>query len=164
MAPKKPYRTAPCPKCSNPMEYRSHMCRKCSNKIKAQNHRLSPESKAKIGRSGEQNAMWLGDKASKAAGNKRARRLFPCIKGKQRHHKDGNPLNNNPSNIIIVTPKEHLQTDGRLNRLIEISKKRTKPETKLCPQCKGQKTSRSKLCQACSKKNRDSKGRFVLCT
>jgi hypothetical protein len=39
--------------------------------------------------------------------------MFPCPKGKERHHIDGNPLNNSPENILLVTRKEHMMADGR---------------------------------------------------
>jgi len=54
----------------------------------------------------------------KATGNSRARSWFPdaqceiCGKQKaQRHHKDGNPLNNNPTNISMLCPKHHVYAD-----------------------------------------------------
>jgi hypothetical protein len=56
---------------------------------------------------GERNHEWKGDKAKPKSGRERARNMFPCPQGKQRHHIDGNPLNNIPENIMFVTPKEH---------------------------------------------------------
>jgi hypothetical protein len=41
------------------------------------------------------------------AGRKRAMRRFPCPKGFDRHHVDGNPLNNNPNNIQILVHEKH---------------------------------------------------------
>lgn len=61
--------------------------------------------------------MWdrrfLGDKAKPQSGRARAERLYECPKGMERHHIDGNPLNNSPENIMIVTVKEHRTLDGR---------------------------------------------------
>lgn len=53
------------------------------------------------------------------AGRQRARYIFPESKpcevcGKpnsQRHHKDGNPCNNRPSNIQRLCPKHHIHAD-----------------------------------------------------
>lgn len=68
---------------------------------------------------GEDSHNWRGDDVSIAAGRKRAQRLFklgPCSKcgaePSQRHHKDKDPLNNNPDNIEILCPKCHLDADG----------------------------------------------------
>lgn len=58
--------------------------------------------------------MWKGDKAGQQSGRIRAERLYPCPKGKERHHIDGNTLNNQPENIMFVTRKEHARLDGRI--------------------------------------------------
>ena len=84
--------------------------------------KLSEETKTKIRLhhhhlSGSNHPTWKGDNALPESGRDRANRLFSCPKGFQRHHIDGNPLNNDPSNIKIVTPKEHLTIDGRINNL-----------------------------------------------
>lgn len=47
-------------------------------------------------------------------GRKRAEKLFPCPKGMERHHIDGNPLNNVKENIMFVTRKQHVVFDGRI--------------------------------------------------
>jgi hypothetical protein len=66
------------------------------------------------------NPRWAGDhpKNPKKTGHQRAKRLFGNRKGLEKHHIDGNPLNNNPSNILWVTRKEHMELDGRLSNLI----------------------------------------------
>lgn len=76
---------------------------------------LSDEIKEKIRitKLGERNPNWKGKKATKKAGRSRARRRFKCPKGLQRHHIDGNPLNNSPENIMFVSPKKHVEIDGR---------------------------------------------------
>ena len=58
-----------------------------------------------------------GDNVTDGEGRYRARKLYPCPKGYEHHHIDGNPLNNDPSNIQIVTPKEHRVIDGRIKNL-----------------------------------------------
>ena len=55
--------------------------------------------------------------ASAAAGRIRARVKFPCPEGYEHHHIDGNPMNNEPSNIAICTRREHMETDGRMESL-----------------------------------------------
>lgn len=86
---------------------------------------LSEERKAKIkeaqlliSKTGENSPYWKGNKAKPDAGRDRARKLFKCPKGLERHHIDGNPLNNAPDNIAFVTRKQHMTLDGRLERSI----------------------------------------------
>jgi hypothetical protein len=66
----------------------------------------------------EKHHGWKGDKAKAKAGNQRARHLYPCPKDLERHHIDGNPLNNAPENIVFVTRKNHQLLDGRLTELL----------------------------------------------
>lgn len=74
---------------------------------------------------GERNGQWTGDAASWNAGHLRALRLYPdpgpCAKcGRkpaERHHKDGNHANNDPSNIEFLCRRCHMEADGRLDRL-----------------------------------------------
>jgi len=61
---------------------------------------------------GKDHPGWKGDKASKETGRGRAQVKFPLKNkmceihplrsAKLRHHRDGNPLNNNPKNIIYL--------------------------------------------------------------
>lgn len=82
------------------------------------------EAKAGI-RSGMLGVHWKGDNASQGQGNIRAIKLFPIL-GKcelcernatDRHHKDGNTLNNEPTNIQRLCRKHHIFLDGRLMNL-----------------------------------------------
>lgn len=63
----------------------------------------------------EKNPNWKGDRITQHSGRDRARSWYPCPKGMERHHIDGNPLNNSPENVMIVTPKEHMELHNRLN-------------------------------------------------
>jgi len=47
----------------------------------------------------------------------------------ERHHKDGNTLNNDPGNIQIVCRKCHAEIDGRLIRWAEQARRRIKETT-----------------------------------
>lgn len=70
---------------------------------------------------GAANGLWKGDNASIYAGRNRARRLYPnnrpcelCGSLKvERHHKDGNTVNNASYNIIFVCRRCHMLIDGR---------------------------------------------------
>lgn len=53
----------------------------------------------------------------KSTGRARAKRLYPCPKGFERHHIDGNEINNDPSNIQILKKKTHMILDGRIKNL-----------------------------------------------
>jgi formylmethanofuran dehydrogenase subunit E len=57
-------------------------------------------------------------------GHQRAQRLFPMkacencgSAGRDRHHRDGNTLNNDPANIAILCRRCHQAEDGRLDGL-----------------------------------------------
>ena len=67
-------------------------------------------------RLGSKNPNWKGDNVCESEGRYRARILIKVPKGFERHHIDGNTLNNNPENIMVVTRKEHMCLDGRLNK------------------------------------------------
>jgi hypothetical protein len=75
----------------------------------------------------EKNPMWKGDKVSKITGNNRAERWYklkPCVRcgGKaERHHKDGNTLNNKPENIAFLCRRCHMKSDGRLDKLPKLN-------------------------------------------
>jgi hypothetical protein len=69
---------------------------------------------------GSGNGMWKGELASAGAGRFRARKKYKLGKcencGKEatdRHHRDGNPLNNDPPNVKILCRKCHMLADGR---------------------------------------------------
>lgn len=75
-------------------------------------------------RIGELNPNWKGNNISKKGGSIRARRMYklkPCeicnSKKSERHHIDGNTINNNITNIKFLCRKHHMETDGRLKRL-----------------------------------------------
>jgi hypothetical protein len=74
---------------------------------------------------GEKNGNWKGPNVSKAAGRARARRKFPltpcsvCGNPKsERHHLDDNPLNNDPTNVISLCRKDHMEADLRIKGLV----------------------------------------------
>jgi len=67
---------------------------------------------AKLGKkrpeiTGSLNPNWKGENVSPDGGRLRAWNMYPCPEGKERHHIDGNPKNNEPSNIAFLTPAEH---------------------------------------------------------
>ena len=101
-----------------------HRLRKQGVHVPAIPHRkgytLTPEQRAKAAQWAEDHPAWKGDKASVKAGRSRALRLFPpqpcsvCGKARaERHHLDGNTLNNEPGNIMFVCRKCHMAKDGR---------------------------------------------------
>lgn len=75
---------------------------------------------ASMSRMGELNPMWKGEEAKKTSGNQRARNLYGkglcviCDKGGEIHHKDGNPKNNSPRNIVFLCKFHHSLVEGRL--------------------------------------------------
>ena len=79
-------------------------------------HRPWKQNKRSEDKRESKNPMWHGDKAEPHAGRLRAIRKFPCPKGLERHHKDGNSLNNKSENIEFVTRKQHMIIDGRMKK------------------------------------------------
>ena len=84
----------------------------------------SLEHRAKLGRRAENHPLWKGAEASIRTGRTRALRWFPsgpCIECgdlvSERHHEDGDTLNNHPSNIKMLCRLCHMKTDGRLARM-----------------------------------------------
>lgn len=77
-------------------------------------------------RKGERHYRWKGDGASNEAKRMRAQRIYGlgrcerCLRNRatDRHHKDGNPGNNDPSNVEKLCRKCHMTVDGRLARLL----------------------------------------------
>lgn len=77
--------------------------------------------------SGSLHPSWKGNDVEPHAGNLRAIKMFPlepcenCGNNKsERHHRDGNPLNNDRNNIRFLCHRCHMIEDGRLERLHEI--------------------------------------------
>lgn len=71
---------------------------------------------------GKLNSNWGGNNVKISSGRDRARRMYPsrscriCGRETEHHHKDGNPLNNEPSNIDFLCRKHHMEADGRMYR------------------------------------------------
>lgn len=72
---------------------------------------------------GANNPAWVGDEGKPGTGRARARRKFKlgscawpgCDEpAHDRHHKDGNTLNNDPSNVAGLCQRHHMEGDGRL--------------------------------------------------
>jgi hypothetical protein len=75
---------------------------------------------------------WKGNNIKNEMGYLRAKKLFKCPPGYERHHIDGNPRNNSPSNVMIVTKKEHMQIDGRIKKnLDKMIKNNRSPEGRM---------------------------------
>lgn len=74
---------------------------------------------------GASNPQWKGDGAGVKSGRQRARHRYPALgvchccgePARDRHHVDGNTLNNEPSNVLPVCRRCHMTIDGRLERL-----------------------------------------------
>lgn len=81
---------------------------------RGRHHSEETKQKQRIASLGDKNPRWTEHPKTKEAGRIRARRLYGVTKGCDIHHKDGNPLNNNPHNILIIPRKRHMEIDGRL--------------------------------------------------
>lgn len=106
-----------------PFHIRNNKHHFCSYKCKFEFQKHDPFWSEKM--KGNKNPMWKGEKASENAGRARARTLYPektpCIKcgakNSHRHHIDGNPLNNQPSNILRLCNLCHIKHDNRIQHL-----------------------------------------------
>lgn len=112
-----------CAVCSKPKSIRNkkYCSRECFysvilGKPKSKLHRQRM-AKSKIG---VLNPQWKGDNASDFAGRDRAKRLYPLepceicgSKKSERHHVDGDTLNNERANIQFLCRKHHMEIDGR---------------------------------------------------
>ncbi len=81
------------------------------------------------GQFGAAHPRWLGGKAGVRAGRDRALRRYrdvqPCEncgdQQAERHHRDGDTLNNEPENIAWLCRKCHMQSDGRYTDFVASS-------------------------------------------
>lgn len=78
---------------------------------------------------GPRGGTWKGEMAGKDAGRARARTAYAlgdCERcgrpAKDRHHKDGNTLNNDPANVAILCRRCHMAVDGRLDDFTRLGK------------------------------------------
>ncbi len=94
-------------------------------------YKQTPEHIAKKIRRGEHHHAWVGDNATERTGRSRAERLFPvigpCVKcgnrKSERHHKNGNTLDNRKSNIAVLCRRCHMRSDGRLAQFKKLALK-----------------------------------------
>ncbi len=91
---------------------------------------------------GEAHSLWKGDAASDVNKHRRAQRLIPVLASCEecgapathRHHKDGNPGNNDLSNLAQLCCRCHLKVHGQLAKLAELAAERSR-QIKLCQIC-----------------------------
>jgi hypothetical protein len=94
-------------------------------------YKQSPEHIEKRKRMGQMHHHWTGDGASIKTGRTRALRSFPAKPCElcgdtnriDRHHIDGNTLNNLEANIVFLCRRCHMASDGRLEKFIELAKR-----------------------------------------
>lgn len=72
---------------------------------------------------GSEHHSWKGDNVTKTTGRVRAEKMFklePCeicsSKKSERHHIDGNPINNDRENIMFLCRKHHIAIENRLEK------------------------------------------------
>lgn len=100
-------------------------CNNCNRVIDARPRKMPEAIRARFSneRKGEGNPNWKGDNIAVITGRHRAISMYPCPKGKERHHIDGNTKNNAPNNILFLTRKEHMLLDGRIKNLKHFNNK-----------------------------------------
>ena len=93
-------------------------------------YRQSAEHIEKRKRFGSDHHGWKGDAASEKAGRARALRKFSggtCVacgsaRG-ERHHVDGDTLNNDASNVVLLCRRCHMSADGRLESFVDLARR-----------------------------------------
>ena len=81
---------------------------------------------------------WRVNDAKPRTGNARAEKMYPTLgkcslcfhKAIDRHHMDGNTLNNKETNIAPLCRYHHMIVDGRMDKLIERQKSKVPNKTK----------------------------------
>lgn len=121
--------TTVCPDCGGPKYRYATYCRHCKSKGERNSRfgsTLTDATRAKMSaaasrpkpaRRGAAHPMWKGDDASKQQGRGRAETLYPelqpcavCGSSRtERHHGDGNTLNNLPDNVVFLCRRHHRQ-------------------------------------------------------
>lgn len=88
---------------------------------------------------GALNPNWKGNRASRHTGNGRAIQLFVlpatcqrcgALKRLDRHHVDGNTLNNDAANVWFLCRRCHMTVDGRLEAFRETARRGAGPKAK----------------------------------
>ena len=94
--------------------------------MKAYHRKHSSETieKMRVSKIGSKNPMWKGDEATEETIRWRLKRDMPVPKGSDRHHIDGNGRNSDPNNIRVLTRRDHMIKDGRMEALIKRNKMR----------------------------------------
>lgn len=84
-------------------------------------YKHTPETinKIRLSKLDNNNPNWKGNFITDDSARRRARYLVNPPKGFEVHHKDGNTQNNDLSNLMIVTRKQHMELDGRMEKFIE---------------------------------------------
>lgn len=114
---------------------------------------------------GENNGRWKGDSARPETKRARAQRRYPlgkCLRcqnqATDRHHRDGNTGNNDPTNIETLCRRCHMETDGRLDKFraeAKASNESRRVPPLPCAHCgRLKKPLRHGLCSACSEYKR----------
>ena len=140
--PKGPYEK--CPDCGGWKAIKAYRCRYCTPKIREAGER-----------------RWRQD-ATHTAARHRARVRYPvplecqrCNEAAviERHHKDGDPLNNEPENIAMLCRRCHMEVDGRMEPFRRYSQPIQDPQP--CSACgRLSKPLRRGLCHACNERSR----------
>ena len=118
-------RTRTCPFCGIQFEAYDSRLVYCSKECSDNNLRVT--------RVGEGNPNWK-EQPLRSAGNLRAWRWYDQLPAceicgsekSERHHRDGDPLNNSHSNIMFLCRKHHMIEDGRMERWLAQNASRSK--------------------------------------
>ena len=104
--------------------YRGVVCVECGVQFTGKGKRFCSYACHRKWNRGKNHVLWKGDAALDHSKRNRAQQKFTlgeCVScgnaATDRHHKDGDPGNNDSSNIQILCRRCHMNVDGRLDKL-----------------------------------------------
>ena len=143
-----------CPQCGGRKSHEAVQCLKCFHSGLREAHELHP--------------LYRQNLRNKDGGRQRARRWYPTrrfcetcgVAPAERHHRDGNQMNNEESNIAWLCRACHMAIDGRLTRSAARGRTMAIHTRETCVVCGASFRAKGKVRRCCSRACRKVAGYF----